>query len=49
MQAELAVAEQIGKMVSPCTELTNTALPVGRLADSTLKLLAKLYRVLGSY
>ena len=46
-KAELAVTEQIAKMVSPSMELTNTALPVGAIADTTLKFLSKLYRVLG--
>ena len=46
-ETELAITEQIAKIVNPTLELVNTSLPVGSGSDLLLKFLIKLYKVLG--
>jgi len=47
-ETELAITEQIAKIVNPTLELVNTSLPVGSGSDLLLKFLIKLYKVLGN-
>jgi len=46
--SEFAIAEQLAKIVMPCLEIVTSALPTGHISDLAVKLLCKLYRILGN-